>query len=153
MKILIDTDELVEFFGEEWCSCDISTKEELKSFLVDFCKQKIEGKEEKEEPVKSEICPKIDSITYLTRDQAQKHLQLLRDEHTAYGSVTIRDYYRLAEWLQIIPKWTHLHFRADYGWKDLSTVRINSIHHGGIDLWTLEMPELKKLDVRKEKTK
>ena len=88
MKILIDTDELVEFFGEGWCSCDISTKEELKSFLVDFCKQKIEGEEkeeEKEEPAKSETCPKIDSITYFTRDQAQKHLQLLmKRQHEAH---------------------------------------------------------------------
>ena len=147
MKIEIDTDELAEFFEEEWHEDIISTTDELKEFLAAFCKKKIEGKEEKEEPVKSEACPKIDSITYLTRDQAQKHLQLLRDECTACGSVTIRDYYRLAEWLQIIPKWSHLHFRADYGWKDLSTVRINTIHRGGIDLWILEMPELKKLDI------
>lgn len=146
MKILIDTDELVEFFDEGWCSYDISTKDELRSFLIDFCKQKIKGEEEKEEPVKSETCPKLDSITYFTREQAQKHLELLRDECTAYGSVTIRDYYRLAEWLQIIPKWTHLHFRANCGWTDLSTVRINVIHSRGVDLWTLEMPVPKKLD-------
>lgn len=67
MKILIDTDELAEFFGEGWCSCDISTKEELKSFLVDFCKTKIEGKEEKEEPVMDETSPKFGSITYYER--------------------------------------------------------------------------------------
>lgn len=151
MKILIDTDELVEFFGEGWCSCDISTKDELKSFLVDFCKQKIKGEEEtaedEEEARKSENCSNFDSITYFTRDQAQKHLELLQDECTACGSVTIRDYYRLAEWLQIIPKWAHLHFRADYGWENLSTVRINAIHRGGIDLWTLEMPAPVKLDI------
>lgn len=146
MKILIDTDELVEFFDEGWCSCDISTKDELRSFLIDFCKQKIKGEEEKEEPTKSETCLIPDSITYFTREQAQKHLEVLRDECTAYGRVTIQDYYRLAEWLQIIPKWTHLHFRSNYGWTDLSTVRINATHSGGIDLWTLEMPAPKKLD-------
>ena len=147
MNILIDTDELVEFFGDGWCSCDISTKEELKSFLVDFCKTKIEGEEEKEEPLKSENCPKFGSITYFTREQAQKHLKVLRDECTAYGRVTIQDYYRLAEWLQVIPKWTHLHFRSNYGWTDLSTVRINATHSRGVDLWTLEMPVPKKLDI------
>lgn len=146
MKILIDTDELVEFFGEGWWSCDISTKEELKSFLVDFCKQKIEGEEEKEEPVKSEICPKFDSITYFTRDQALKHLELLRHHIDALGKVSIRDYYRLAEFLQILPKWTAMYFAEGYGWTDLSTARVRSVHSRGIDLWTLEMPEPKKFD-------
>ena len=147
MKVLIDTDELVEFFGEGWDCYDICSKAELRSFLANFCKQKIEGEEEKEEPVKNETCPAFDSITYFTREQAQKHLEVLRDECTACGRVTIQDFYRLAEWLQIIPKWTHLHFRSNYGWTDLSTARINSIHRGGVDLWTLEMPELKKLGI------
>jgi len=147
MKILIDTDELVEFFGEGWCSCDISTKEELKSFLVDFCKQKIEGEEEKEEPVKNETCLKFDSITYFTREQAQKHLEVLRDALAAIGKVSIRDYYRFAEFLQILPKWTAAYFKEDYGWTDLSMARINATHQGGIDLWTLEMPVPKKLDI------
>ncbi len=147
MKILIDTDELVEFFGEGWCSCDISTKDELKSFLVDFCKQKIEGEEEKEEPVKSEACPAFDSITYFTREQAQKHLEVLRDALTAMGKVSVRDYYRFAEFLQILPKWTAMYFKEDYGWIDLSKARINVIHNRGVDLWTLEMPVPVKLDI------
>ena len=148
MKILIDTNELVEFFGEGWCSCDISTKEELKSFLVDFCKQKIEGEEEEEEqPAKNETCPKFDSITYFEREQAQKHLEVLRDALAAMGRVSVRDYYRFAEFLQILPKWTAMYFNESYGWTDLSTVRINVTHNGGIDLWTLEMPKLKKLDI------
>lgn len=148
MKLLIDTDELVEFFGEGWRSFDISTKDELRSFLADFCKQKIEGEEEKEEPVKSETCPKFNSITYFTRDQAQKHLELLRDAIRAFEKVSVRDYYRLAEFLQIIPKWTALYFKGDYGWTDLSTARINIVHSRGIDLWTLEMPEPKRLDLK-----
>ena len=152
MKILIDTDELVEFFGEGWCSCDISTKEELKSFLADFCRQKIKSEEEttdeeEEQSTKNETCPKFGSITYFTRDHAQKHLELLRDAICTFGKVSVQDYYRLAEWLQVIPKWTHLHFRSNYGWTDLSTVRINATHSGGIDLWTLEMPVPKKLDI------
>lgn len=148
MKILIDTDELVEFFGEESDCYDIYSKAELRMFLARFCKQKIEGNEEKEEePTKSETCPTFDSITYFTRDQAQHHLELLRDHVDALGKVSIRDYYRLAEFLQIIPKWTAMYFTEDYGWKDLSTVRINTVHSGGLNLWTLEMPELKKLDI------
>lgn len=145
MKILIDTDELVEFFGEGWCSCDISTKEELKSFLIDFCKQKIEGEEE--QPTRSETCPKFGSITYFTRDQAQKHLELLRDYINTLGCVSVRSYYRLAEYLQIIPDGTASHFTEDYGWCSLSTVRINTMHSGGIDLWTLEMPVPKELNI------
>lgn len=148
MKILIDTDELVEFFGEGWCSCDISTKEELKIFLVDFCTQKIEGEEEeKEVSVKSETYTKFDSITYFTREQAQKHLELLRDALRTFEKVSVQDYYRLAEFLQIKPKWTAMYFKGDYGWTDLSTARINTVHSRGIDLWTLEMPEPKKLDI------
>ena len=150
MKILIDTDELVEFFGEGWYSCDISTKDELKSFLADFCKQKIEGEEEekeKEEPAKSETCPKFDSITYFTRDQAQKHLELLRDSIDALGCVRVRSYYRLAEYLQIIADGIASCFTEDYGWCDLSMVRINFKHSGGLDLWTLEMPTPKRLNI------
>ncbi len=151
MKILIDTDELVEFFGEGWDSCDISTKEELKSFLVDFCKQKIEGEketaEEEEEPAKSETCTKFNSITYFTRDQALKHLELLQDTTVAMGKVSIRDYYRLAEFLQILPKWTAMYFAEGYGWTDLFTARVKAVHSRGIDLWTIEMPEPVKLDI------
>lgn len=147
MKILIDTDELVEFFGEGWYSCDISTKDELRSFLADFCKHKIEGEEEKEEPAKSETCPKFDSITYFTRDQAQKHLELLRDYIDTLGCVSVRSYYRLAEYLQIITDGIASRFTEDYGWCDLSMVRINVKHSGGIDLWTLEMPEPMELNV------
>ena len=143
MKILIDTDELVEFFDEKWRE-GISSEEGLRSFLARFCKQKIE---EEEQPTKNEACPKFDSITYFTREQAQKHLGLLRDKRMACGYVTIQDYYRLAEWLQIIPKWSHLYIRADYGWTDLTTVHINAMYRGGICLWTLEMPEPKKLDI------
>lgn len=149
MKILIDTDELVEFFGEGWWSCDISTKEELKSFLIDFCKQKIEGEEEtaeEEQPAKNETCLGFDSITYFTRDQALKHLELLRHHIDALGKVSIRDYYRLAEFLQILPKWTAMYFAEGYGWTDLSTARVRSVHSRGIDLWTLEMPEPKKFN-------
>lgn len=147
MKILIDTDELLEFYRKKWREV-VTSAEDLRSFLANFYKQKIEGEEEKEEqPTKSETCPTSSSITYFTRDQVQKHLEVLRDECTAYGRVTIQDYYRLAEWLQIIPKWTHLHFRSNYGWTDLSTVRINETHSGGIVLWTLEMPVPKKLDI------
>jgi len=146
MKIEIDTDELVEFFGEGWCSCDISTKEELKSFLIDFCKQKIEGEEEKKEPVKDEASPKFGSIIYYEREQAQRHLELLRDAIAVKGHVTVRDYYRLAEFLQILPKWTAMYFREEYGWRDLSTVRINMTHDNkGIALWTLEMPVPERL--------
>ena len=149
MKILIDTDELAEFYKNEWREV-VTSAEDLRSFFANFCKQKIEGEEEttedEEEPAKSETCLIPDSVTYFTREQAQKHLEVLRDECTAYGRVTIRDYYRLAEWLQIIPKWTHLHFRSNYGWTDLSTVRINTIHNRGVDLWTLEMPEPMRLD-------
>ena len=140
MKILIDTDDLVEFFGEGWYSCDISTKDELRSFLVDFCKQKIEGEEDEEEPAKSETCPKFDSIMYFTRDQAQKHLEVLRDAICTSGKVSVQDYYRLAGSLGIIQNWIAMYFKSDYGWRDLSTARINGIHCGGIDLWTLEMP-------------
>lgn len=147
MKILIDTDELVEFFGEGWDSYDICSKAELKSFFANFCKQKIEGEEEKEEqPTKSETCPKFDSITYFTRDQALKHLELLRHHIDALGKVSIRDYYRLAEFLQILPKWTAMYFAEGYGWTDLSTARVRAVHSRGIDLWTLEMPEPKKFD-------
>lgn len=148
MKILIDTDKMVEFFGEGWGSCDISTKEELKLFLVDFCRQKIEGEEEKEEqPTKSKTCPKFDSITYFTRDQALNHLDLLRYHIDALGKVSIRDYYRLAEFLQILPKWTALYFAEGYGWTDLSMARVRAVHNRGIDLWILEMPEPMKLDI------
>ena len=45
MKIEIDTDELVEFYKEEW-KVDISFASDLKEFLAAFCKKKIEGKEE-----------------------------------------------------------------------------------------------------------
>ena len=148
MKILIDTDELVEFFGEGWRGCYISTKEELKWFLVDFCRQKIEGEKEKEQPARSETCPKFDSITYFTREQAQKHLEVLRDAIAAMRKVSIRDYYRFAEFLQILPKWTAMYFNEDYGWTDLSTARINIVHSRGVDLWTLELPEPKKLDLK-----
>lgn len=149
MKIEIDTDELAEFYDKKWHE-DISSAEDLRSFLANFCKQKIEGEEEaadeeEEQSTKNESYPKFDSITYFTKDQAQKHLDLLRDEYVTCGNVTIRDCYRLAEWLQLIPKWTHLHFRADYGWKDLSTARVKAIHRGGIDLWILEMPVVEKL--------
>lgn len=150
MKILIDTDEFVEFFGEGWGSCDISTKEELKQFLVDFCQQKIEGeeempKEEEEQPTKNETCLGFDSITYFTRDQAQKHLELLQNTTVVMGKVSIRDYYRWAEFLQILPKWIAIYFKEDYGWTDLSTARVRSVHSRGIDLWTIEMPEPKRL--------
>ena len=153
MKILIDTDELVEFFGEGWCSCDISTKNELRSFLVDFCKQKIEGEEEKEEPAKSETGPKFDSIMYVTRDQALKHLEVLRVAIASMGKVSIRDYYRFAELLRILPewtsmpKWTPMYYNEDYGWTDLFMARVKVIHRRGIDLWILEMPEPRKLDI------
>ena len=147
MKILIDTDELVEFFGEGWDSYDICSKAELRSFLANFCKQKIEGEEEKEEqPTKSETCPKFNSITYFTRDQAINHLELLRAT-VAMGKVSIRDYYWLAEFLQILPKWTAMYFAEGYGWTDLSTARVRAVHSRGIDLWTLEMPEPVKLDI------
>lgn len=146
MKILIDTDELVEFFGEGWDCYDICSKAELRVFLARFCKQKIEGEEEKEEqPAKGETRPKFDSITYFTRDQAQKHLEVLRDAINTIGKVSIRDYYRFAEFLQILPKWTAMFFTEDYGWIDLSTARINIIHSRGGDLWKLEMPVPKKL--------
>ena len=148
MKILIDTDELVEFFGEGWDSSDICSKAELRSFLANFCKKKIEGEEEKEEqPTKSETCPKFDSITYFTRDQALNHLEFLRDAIVAMGKVSIRDYYRLAEFLQILPKWTAMYFTEGYGWTNLYTVRVKAVHSRGIDLWTLEMPEPVKLDI------
>lgn len=152
MKILIDTDELVEFFGEGWDCYDICSKAELRVFLARFCKQKIEGKEEIDEPeeqanVKADIGMIFDGITYFEKDQAQKHLELLRDAISVKGYVTIRDYYRLAEFLQIIPKWTAMYFTDEYGWKDLSLARINVRHDRGIDLWTLEMPVPEKLDI------
>ena len=159
--IMIDPEKLIEFFDrqqEESCEYryDISTTDELRQFLYDFChnevdfgfgfvcKKKIES--EKEQPTKSKACPKFNSITYFTREQAQKHLEVLRDAVAAMGKVSIRDYYRFAEFLQILPKWTAMYFNEDYGWKDLSTARINTVHSRGVDLWTLEMPEPKKLD-------
>lgn len=147
MKILIDTDELVEFFGEGWDSYDICSKAELRAFLERFCKQKIEGEEEKEEPTKNETCPAFDSITYFTRDQAQKHLEVLRDTIRTSGKVSVQDYYRLAEYLGIIQKWIAMNFKSNYGWKDLSTARINAICCKGNYLWTLEMPVPKKFDI------
>lgn len=151
MKVTIDTDELAEFYKNEWREV-ITSAEDLKSFLANFCKQKIEGEketaeEEKEQPAKSETCPAFDSITYFTREQAQKHLEVLRDAITAMGKVSIRDYYRFAEFLQILPKWTAMYFNESYGWTDLSTARINTVHSRGVDLWTLEMPVPKRIDI------
>lgn len=164
--IMVDPEKLIKFFDrqqEESCGYgyDISTTDELRQFLYDFCHnevdfgfgftcKKIEDEEKKEEPIKSETCPKFGSITYPTRDLAQKHLELLRDYICTLGKVSIQDCFRLAEWLQIVPEWTHLHFRSNYGWTDLSTARINTVPGTATDsegngLWTLELPVPKKL--------
>lgn len=149
MKIEINTDELAEFFEEEWHEDIISTTDELKEFLAAFCKKKIENKEEMDEPEeKAYVKTKgmiFNGITYFEREQAQKHLDLLRNTIRVKGRVTIRDYYRLAEFLQIIPKWTAVYYMDECGWKDLSLARINTVHDKGIDLWTLEMPVPEKL--------
>lgn len=147
MKIEIDTDELAEFYEEEWQE-DIAFADDLKAFLAAFCKKKIE--DEKDEPeekadMKAGKGLIFNSITYFEREQAQRHLELLRDAITVKGHVTVRDYYRLAEFLQIIPKWTAMYFREEYGWRDLSLARINAEHNRGIDLWTLEMPVPERL--------
>ena len=146
MKVLIDTDELAEYFNKGWGEVDISSADDMKYYLAEFCMMKIAGskEEDEEELVRSETRPRFDSITYF---QAQKHLELLRDAVAAMGKVSIRDYYRFAEFLQILPKWTAMYFNEDYGWTDLSTARISSVHSRGINLWTLEMPEPKKLDI------
>lgn len=153
MKVLIDTDELAEYFNKGWGEVGISSADDMKYYLAEFCMMKIAGSKEedeeseKEERAKVNQCVAFDSITYFTRDQAQKYLEVLRDALAAMGKVSIRDYYRFAEFLQILPKWTAMYFNEDYGWTDLSTARISSVHSRGIDLWTLEMPEPKKLDI------
>lgn len=148
MKIEIDTDELAEFYEEEWQEV-IAFADDLKAFLAAFCKKKIEGKEEIDEP-EEKVYVKVkgmifNGITYFEREQAQKHLDLLRNMTAIKGHVTIKDYYRLAEFLQIIPKWTAMYFMDDCGWKDLSLARINVTHNRGIEMWTLEMPVPEKL--------
>lgn len=148
MKIEIDTDELAEFYDDEWRE-DITFADDLKAFLAAFCKKKIEGKEEIDEPEEKVYVKTkgmiFNGITYFEREQAQKHLDLLRNLIAVNGRVTIRDYYKLAEFLQIIPKWTAMYYMEECGWKDLSQARINVIHDRGIDLWTLEMPVPEKL--------
>ena len=46
-----------------------------------------------------------------------------------------------------MPKWTPMYYNEDYGWTDLFMTRVKAIRRRAIDLWTLEMPEPKKLDV------
>ena len=146
--IMIDPEKLIEFFDrrqEETCGYgyDISTTDELRKFLSDFCRNEAdldfgieENTDEKETEDDEPNAPPFDSITYYTRDQAQKHLELLKNAIKAVGSVSIQDYYRLAEFLEIIPKWTSMYFKKDYGWRDLSSAQINTMR----GLWIIEMP-------------
>ena len=146
--IMINPEKLIEFFDrrqEESCGYgyDISTTDELRKFLSDFCRTEAdlgfgieENTDEKETENKESNTPPFDSITYYDRKSAEKHLELLNNAIKAVGSVSIQDYYRLAEFLEIIPKWTSMYFKKDYGWRDLSSAQINTMR----GLWIIEMP-------------
>lgn len=144
MKILIDTDELVEFFGEGWDCYDICSKAELRVFLARFCKQKIEGEKSDKEQNKdgaddhtnnTERHLYFNNILFNSRNEAELVLKSMEERIKTVGFVTVADYYLFSLKPAAIESVYY-----DWGWRDMSGAHLFSWLDKGHLKHTLKLP-------------
>ena len=90
-----------------------------------------QDKTERLPPSSREPRKTIDDIVFETRGDAEKVLDTLSEALSVYGSVSVADFYDLAD---ISAEWTDNNF----GWTDLRGARVLRTRGGG---YTIDMPK------------
>lgn len=144
-SVIIDPKALVEFFEAHegrWDSYDISTSDELRSFLADFFAHEMgvnggEADYRCREP-EAERSIVLLRIYFPDKERAEIVLEMLKREVRHHGSVTVLDYYCFAGQK---PELTHY----NWGWMDLNTACVYSYSFKGETKYGIHLPTPVKL--------
>lgn len=115
------------FFGES----SRSSKKKSSGTYVSYGASYRQDKTERLPPSSREPRKTIDDIVFETRGDAEKVLDTLSEALSVYGSVSVADFYDLAD---ISAEWTDNNF----GWTDLRGARVLRTRGGG---YTIDMPK------------
>lgn len=120
-SVMIDPKALVEFFEAHegrWDSYDISTADELKDFLTDFCAHGMGAKGgeavEKTDPETGKTPFDVQNIYFKSKRDAELMLLRMGKAIERDGYITALGYYRLANSAEV-----HIGSNA-FGWRSLS---------------------------------
>lgn len=143
-SMMIDPKALVEFFEARegrWDSYDISTGDELREFLADFCMhemgmEKTGYVEMPELKVDKGEFPDLPDIYFPDKETAEQVLGLLKKEIRLSGYVTAADYCFFAGQKQKPGAWAYR-----YGWRDFQCTYVYSYYWKGETKWGIHLPE------------
>lgn len=135
-SIMIDPKALVEFFEAHegrWDSYDISTSDELRSFLAYFFAHEMGVKGGEEE--RSIVPPRI---YFPDKERAEMVLEMLKREIRRHGYVTVADYYFFA-----VQKPEPTYY--NWAWANLNTACVYSYSFKGETKYGIHLPTPVKL--------